>query len=163
MLNYDKNKFDRIAEAVEKLAGINPDTPTPSPSGGSGVMTCRIIGDLDSLDGSVYLDKTYREISDFVANGGMVQAVGEISIPDTEYQQTLVLYLDSFAYISTNECYWVQFSGDSDVEFFSSDIDGELGPTPYDPGPGPMSINPINTRFSRLNKVEETEETNDNV
>lgn len=128
--------FPSVEESLAKIADTLYDTSdddTLSPSG-SGVMTCRITVD-PSSDDILYLDKTYREISDFVANNGMVQAVMEVSNPDTEYRTTIIYLLSSFRRPSVEGHYFVQFLGDGDtIEFYSSDIDGVPSTTP-DVGP----------------------------
>ena len=132
MITYNKESLNRIAQSLEKMAGVSPDPPSPS---GSGVMTCRITVDPTS-DDILYLDKTYREISDFVANGGMVQAVIEDSNPDTEYRTTIILFLSSFRRPSVEGPYLAQFLGDGNpIEFYSLDIDGVLSTTMPDVGP----------------------------
>lgn len=134
MITYNKESLNRIAQSLEKMAGVNPDPPSPS---GSGVMTCRITGNIANLDDSpLYLDKTYREISDFVANGGMVQAVGEALEEDAEDRATVIFLLSIFMHQSLEGRYFVLFmTSANSIEFYSSDIDGVLSTTMPDVGP----------------------------
>lgn len=133
MITYNKESLNRIAQSLEKMAGVSPDPPSPS---GGGVMTCRITGNIANSDDTLYLDKTYREISDFVANGGMVQAVGEALEEDAEDGVTVIGVLSSFMHHSLKGGYFVQFITDGDsMRFYSSDIDGVLSTTAPDIGP----------------------------
>lgn len=87
MITYNKESLNRIAQSLEKMAGVNPDTPVPSEDGNIVRVTFTIVSTpegMEPVENMAYMtsDKSAEEIVDAIVSGSYVYANVVVPPPD---------------------------------------------------------------------------------
>lgn len=79
MITYNKESLNRIAQSLEKMAGINPDPPVPSEDGNILRVTFTIVPTPEGMEPVEHMeymtsDQSAEEIVDAIVSGSYVYA-----------------------------------------------------------------------------------------